>query len=218
MRYVRLVAVCDEYDTDPGLVVKGTVMSEGMAADRDGTLVAHDLLEHQNGVHAIGPIDDELEALGGVWQVRGRWGDMVSAHPSRFSAEENIASDIIRMARDLDGAGWWPRIGKYRTRAHDEDEAFECILQYAREGIPKELDGEEMQDFPLEAYLENALHLMRRGYRKAERRFGERFQGINLFKAIKDAVNGARPEWEGQEFILGYGEGEASLREVYEEA
>ncbi len=218
MRYVKLVAVCDEYDTAPGLVVAGTVMDEGMAADRDGFMVAHDILEHQNGIKAIGPIDDELEAIGGIWQVRGRGGDLCQYTYSRYSVEENVASDLSRMARDVCySEGWRPRLGRYRTQRHDHDESFESILQYAREEIPKELDAEELRSLPLEAYLDNALHLMRRGFRKAERRFGDRFAGINLFKAIQQAVKRTHIDFEGQEFRLAYGDGKASVTEIYEE-
>src|ERR1041385_6254253 len=64
MRSIRLVAMSDDYDDTPGLVVKGTQPYEGMMADREGTLVAHDILEHQNGYKAIGSVWDELEALG----------------------------------------------------------------------------------------------------------------------------------------------------------
>lgn len=217
MRYVRLVAVVDEYDCEPGLVVKGTRMTEGMAADRDGMMIAHDILEHQNGIAKIGPVDDELEALGGVWQVRGRHGDLCSHRPNYHSIATNIASDITRMAAELSGCDWWPRLGRYRTHQHDYDEDFLEALEIARRDIRQELRDNEDQDFPLEAYLDNALHLMRRGFRKAERRFGSGFEGYTLFRRIRDAVATSRPDYEGQEFLLGYGKGWATVREIYEE-
>lgn len=216
MRYIRLVAVGDELDPTPGLVVKGTVMCEGMFADRTGILIAHDLLEHQNGVAAIGPVDDELEALGGIWQVRGRWGDMLDDRPSFYSPAHHAASDLTRMARELTGS-WWPEQGQYHTKPHPCDDDFAEIIEIARQDIPKELDEEDLADFPMEAYLDNALHLMRRGYRKAERRFGDRSVGYDLFRAIKEAVKGCQPDWEGQEFLLGYGDGEATCREIRED-
>lgn len=61
MRAIRLVAMCDEYDTKPGLVLKGCASFDGLMADRDGTLTAHDVLEHQNGIAAMGPVWDEWE-------------------------------------------------------------------------------------------------------------------------------------------------------------
>lgn len=217
MRYVRLVAVSDEYDTSPGLVVKGTPMSEGMMADRTGDLIAHDLLEHQNGVKAIGPIDDELEALGGIWQVRGRWGDMCTDRPSMYSPAENVASDITRMFGEIDGQDWRPRLLKYRTHRHDNDDDFREMIEIARRDIKREWDDWAEHHFRFEAYLDNALHLMRRGFRKAARRFGDRFGGINQFKAIQRAVKGAHIDFEGQEFRLAYGNGEARVEEIYEE-
>lgn len=76
MRYVTLIARSDDYDSKPGLAIKGVSDFEGFMADREGTITAHDLLEHQNGARHMGPVWDELEALGGIWQIRGRWGDM----------------------------------------------------------------------------------------------------------------------------------------------
>ena len=35
--------------------------------DRDGTQLAHDFIEHQNGVGGIGPLADEFEAIGARW-------------------------------------------------------------------------------------------------------------------------------------------------------
>lgn len=230
MRYVRLVAVCDEYDCEPGLVVKGTPMFEGMMADRGGEMIAHDLLEHQNGVKAIGPLDDELEALGGIWQVRGRHYDMCRDGRDYHSPQAHIASDIINMFRDIDGSYWLPSIGQYRTHRCDYDEDFQDIIEEARKGIRAEYTDmgrgdpdEDEQGWTADlfnirdAYLDNALHLMRRGFRKAQRRFGDGYVGINQFKAIKQAVKLHRPEFEGQEFRLAYGNGEARVDEIYEE-
>ncbi|WP_420381692.1 hypothetical protein [Novosphingobium sp.] len=214
MRYVRLLAVADEYDNTPGLILKGTPMCDGVMADREGGLIAHDILEHQNGPSHIGPIDDELEALGGVWHVRGRWGDMCQKYASFHSPASSVASDIVRMLRDLDGSDWWPELGRYRTHSTYYEDDFADILRIAREDIPKELNAEDLRDAPVEAYLDNALHLMRSGFRKAERRFGDRFAGLNLYKAIQEEVGRVSIDYEGQEFILGYGNGEATLREV----
>ncbi len=82
MRHVRLVATSDEYDNELGFKIKGTTAFEGFMACRNGELTAHDLLEHQNGLAAMGTVWDELEAIGGIWQVRGRHGDMAQEWPN----------------------------------------------------------------------------------------------------------------------------------------
>lgn len=231
MRYVRLVAMCDEYDTTPGLVLKGTRPYDGMMADRNGLMVAHDLLEHQNGVAAIGTVADELEALGGVWHTRGRWGDLMQSGGSSYSPDANVASDITRMFGEWLGENEPVRRAP-GSRPHYYDDDFREIVQIARRDIPREYTdmgrGEPDEDengwgpdlhAAFETYLEMALHRLRVGFRKAERRFGRngRFYSNSLFRAVKDACASMKPDYEGQEFILAYGNGQATCREVWEE-
>lgn len=37
----------------------------------EGRLVAHDILEHVNGLDCIGSVADEIEAIGACWHIRG---------------------------------------------------------------------------------------------------------------------------------------------------
>ncbi|MGE3645673.1 MAG: hypothetical protein AB7F96_17655 [Beijerinckiaceae bacterium] len=69
-RKVTLIGVSDEYNSKPGLGLEGSTAYDGFMACRDGSTIAHDLVEHVNGHKAIGPIADELQALGAVWFVR----------------------------------------------------------------------------------------------------------------------------------------------------
>lgn len=215
MRYVRLIAVSDEYDSSPGLIVKGTPQMEGMMADREGLLVAHDLIEHQNGAKHIGAVWDELEALGGIWHARGRWGDLMQKHGSHYSPAENVASDLTRMFSDW-GNEYPPREHRLKaTRAHDHDEDFLEIIAISRRDIPREHDETDRDE--MERYLAEALHRMRTGFRKAARRFPGQFASNNQMRAIKEAVESVVRyiDFEGQEFILAYGNGEATCREFY---
>lgn len=221
MRHVRLIAISDEYDTKPGLAIKGTSQFEGFAADRDGILIPHDLLEHQNGLKNMGTVWDELEALGGIWQVRGRWGDMVvrNAH----SPETNLASDITRMFPEwlAESRYLGPNGLRVGSRPHDEDETFGLICDIARHDIPREYGDDSDYETRLEnvdLYLQFALQRMRAGYRKAERRFGDRFLGINTFRNMHEALQDALRwlDYEGQEFVLSYGNGDATVREYFE--
>lgn len=214
MRSVRLVAVSDEYDTDPGLIIKGTPQVEGMAADRDGILLAHDLLEHVNGVKNIGQVWDELEALGALWFVRGRHGDLMTRSGSMYSPAQNVASDVTRMFLDDPECGY---MRTPRTYRHDYDEDFREIIAHARHGIRQESDG-PVNAQEVSRYLQAALAHMRIGFRKATKRYGWGYKAHSLFGAVRDAVKAARPEFEGQEFILRYGNGEATIREVYDES
>lgn len=221
MRYLTLEAVSDEYDNAPGLAFADAPRYEGFMADRGGerdvSLIAHDIVEHQNGIRSIGPIWDELEAMGGIWHARGRWGNIGNG---MHSPAENVASDIVRMARDVSFKGFrdFDAMG-FRLPAvkpHDHDEDFLEILAIAREQIPGELDAEAPLD--IDAYLSETLNRMRIGFRKATRRFGDRFGSSNQFSAIADAVTSAARhiEFEGQRFRLAWGGGECRITEIYD--
>lgn len=218
MRHVRLIAAVDEYDTTPGLIVKGTPKSEGMMADRDGLLIAHDLIEHQNGAQHIGTVWDELEALGGIWHARGRWGDMMQKHGTMHSPAVNVASDVTRMFMEWSSDPMPPAKHRLKaTRPCDHDEDFLEILEIARHDIPREYSPEDIDREELEQYLTEALHRMRTGFRKANKRFGSRFASNSQMRAIKEAVESVAGhiDYEGQEFVLSYGDGKATVREFY---
>lgn len=219
MRRVSLVAVVDEFDRRPGLALRGApVDRDGFMADRDGTLIAHDLLEHVNGPRNIGSVWDELEALGAVWQVRARHGDLFTGRPSNYSMESNIASDLTRMFADwcVEDCYSGPGSPSAGSRAHDHDDSFRECIRIARQDIVREhFDGPEkdINRGAIENYLALALRRMRIGFRKAQKRYGTGFYGSNLFVAIREAVADTRVEFEGQEFTLSYGNGEARISE-----
>jgi hypothetical protein len=217
MKHIRLIAASDEYDTSLGFVLKGCASFDGLMCDRDGTLTAHDVLEHCNGIANMGPVWDELEALGGGWYVRGQWGDMMQYRPNIHSPTTNFASDVTRMfsewCNDPTDCIGGKRIG---TRPSLWDEDFKDIIAIARHDIPREYDDCDRQS--IERYLTLALQRLRSGFRKAHARFESkgRFYAPDMFRTIRDSVNSAVRciEYEGQEFILSYGNGDARCSAV----
>lgn len=205
MRHIRLIAASDEYDTSLGFILKGCKSFDGLMADRDGTLTAHDVLEHQNGIKHMGPVWDELEALGGGWYVRGRWGDMMQHRPNIHSPQTNFASDITRMFPEWDGTAYGG-LTKGRN-AHDHDDDFTDIIAIARHDILREYDDCNRDE--MERYLTLAHRRLRVGFCKAWNRFEHkgRFYAYEMFREIRDTVNNAVKDikWEGQEFVLSYG-------------
>lgn len=223
MKSVRLIAVEDEFDNRPGLAIKGTNTGfDGFMACRDGVNIAHDLLEHQNGPENIGPVWDELEAIGAIWQVRGRWGDLLFHVPNMHGPDQNLASDVARMFRDgIDD--YCPPAHRYtHTRRVDCEEDFDAILDMALKAIRAEeygdLEGMGKRRMMALAhiYLTEARHRMRIGYRKAQRRFGHDSKGYDLFRAIRDAANqvAMNTEFAGQEFQLWFSGTTAAWREI----
>lgn len=210
MRAVRLIAVDDEYSSELGVVIKGVSQCEGMMADREnGTLIAHDLLEHVNGPDKIGLVWDELQALGAIWLVRGRHGDLLNGN-NYHTPQVNLAADVSRMFGEIGDLDC--EIPDPRTHRHDYDEDFDHILDIARGDIRAEHPDTDPKD--VLRYLDRAKAHMRIGFRKAARRYGMGYAGANQFRAVRDAVKLACPEWEGHEFILRYGNGHADIRET----
>ena len=84
-------------------------------------------------------------------------------------------------------------------------------MAIARHDIPGELDDDSTLD--IERYLSQALHHMRTGYRKANRRFGDRFASSTQMRRIAESVARATKwiDYEGQEFRLLWGNGEARV-------
>lgn len=206
MRHINLETWTDTNGT-LGLIIAGMPKTDEIYADHTGRLIAHDLLEHQNGVSQIGCPRDELQALGGVWNVRGRWGHDIGGR--LYTPAQALATDVLQVA--IDAYSWEPH--QLTTRPHDYDDDFREILDHARPMIIAELP-----DFPVTAYLEEALHHLRTGFRKAERRYRRhRFEGLNLFTAVQRAIepHAKHIQFEGQRFRLSYGDGEARCEEVY---
>lgn len=245
MRSIRLLVRPSPYDPDElGFILKDMPFYEepddgdSTSVDRTGLVVAHDLLEHQNGPKRIGEVWDELEALGGIWYVRGQWGNMMTEGRNWHPPAYHIASDVERMWQHWDMGGRWngPGDGRVGTRPHDYDEDFSEIISSARELIRAEHrdmgrgdDGEDENGWTddtfasVDEYLRLALHRMRHGFNKAKRRYerdgGSRYNGHNLFYAVKEAVKAAAVEieYEGQEFLLRYGNGEATCRPIFDD-
>jgi len=93
MKRVILTCVEDNVTGELGLIVDGLKqLSNEFMATTEGLIIAHDLIEHQNGIKAIGSIDDELEALGACWWIRGQWG--LLREGSYNSPEEGLARDV----------------------------------------------------------------------------------------------------------------------------
>jgi len=226
MKTVVLTSFRDESTGELGFGVEGMPRDETTNAANDGLQIAHDLIEHVSGAQYIGTIDDELEALGAIWYVRGQHGELRrDGTGNRFSIEENIASDITRMFR-IDG-DQYVSFQSRKTHAVVADSYLQTILDYADKSYLGEFDDEgreaARQEWP--KYRAHALNRMRVGYSKARRKYERRghYYANNLFWAIEEAVRpyAKRVEFEGQQVKLQYGlrdgEAVAFCEEIYDE-
>ena len=221
MKRAILEVIRDGDTGELGLLVVGTPRIAYPMAATEGLLVAHDLLEHQQGVSKIGSLDDELIALGGVWYIRGQHGDIRrDGRGSMYSPEQNIAADVVNMARIYVEGGIDFRSAVPRTRTHGHDDSFRLIIEEAKKEFRTEMEDSGDYDKTRAAeYFGAVLHYLRRGYRMAARRFGNSLTANSLFWDIARAVDPVAKHcgYEGQRFALVYGEARVRCDEVWED-
>ncbi len=194
-----------------GFAIPGIPRNDNTNAS-DGLGVAHDLIEHVNGPHLIGTIDDELEALGAIWYVRAGIGDLTrDGTGSMHSPEHHVASDISRMFVDYIN-GHDARLKPARTTSHDCDSFFKSIIATAaRMAMDETRDSDDQQFIRGEwnRFAKAAMAGLRTGYRKACRKYEKhgRHYANRLFWEIEEAVRKQYQslDFEGQRFALCYG-------------
>ena len=180
-----------------GLAVSGVNVDDPMG---DAYLVAHDIVEHVNGFDKIGGLEDEIEALGALWVVRGHSCDIRRPNRSMYSPERTISSEL----EDLAQMYWSGRPLRFvYSHAHYMDESFDCILDIFKEQA-REISVEKREKF---AYA--ALRLMRSGARKLCRKFSRfnrafpEYAANQLFYSIVEAIPDMRTldQWDEEYFL-----------------
>lgn len=232
MRYLTLTARIDGATGELGYVLDDIPRNDDLfMVATDGLTIAHDIIEHVNGLRNIGTIHDEMEALGGIWFVRGQFGALRrDSIGSAFSTEENLAADLSRMWVEWHNevAEFRPYRGKpLRLRGDYIDEVLEVgqtISHHARKNIRAEEeflhDEEPLDEQAVADYLASARHYFLTGYRKARRRYGgDAHRAYGTFWNIADALDRwvKRAEYEGQRLRLGYSYARATVQELYDE-
>lgn len=148
-------------------------------AATDGRLVAHDCIEHF--ANDDGSVEAELMALGAALYGRCNMGQDVTT--------EGLASDMLFTCRD------GVRSPGRTQKIEDEwalEEMSEKFLQYA--------DGEEIIN-PAKT-LANALGWIRKGYRKAAKRYFSSLRMVEMFNDIERFVNNIRYAELGEKLII----------------
>jgi len=219
MRHIKLTVVEDQELGGLGFKIRGSKFCNGMFTAQEGLIVAHDLIEHQQGVAKIGSIGDEMIALGGICYTRGHIADLSrDGRGSMYSPEENIASDIIHMGRLYFDNDVPMRQKSKRMRSDYLSDFIDGVIDYAREGIRAELD-EQPGQYLIEQYLEECALLMQEGVVLADRRFKDTHTANNMFWGIRESVQDCidQMEYEGQTFRLSYDRNSSRCFETYPE-
>lgn len=169
-----------------------------------GMAAVHDLLEHFPGDD--GGIEDEFQALGAsVWlRCVGGYYEHPN-HRTNRNPVDNVASDFVELARHYLYEEFTLR-SPGRTRAIDDDDyLLQEIVMQGFKGVREEI--EDSKEFATEANRKATLGWLRKGYRRARRRYrkSNSFEMADLFRRIENTANKCLDggDWyEGQRVTL----------------
>ena len=211
-----LVVREDESTGETGWVIEElTDMFDQPSVARDGYLIAHDLIEHVNGVDEIGGIGEELQAMGGLWNTRGQHCDLNRRYGNMITPHESVANEFVEMARRfLYGEEMGCTLPDLEESDYDED--FNEIWEYAIESLPSEIHSDKQfnpsydeelfldyDDNKVEEFRKAAEILFHLGIIKHEKMYGKRFNANSLFYGLVSALDGKlEHELQGYERIL----------------
>lgn len=179
MKYERIIHTVD--DGGEGWRFKRLRACNGMPMNtNEAFTIAHDLLEHQNGLDRIGSIADELEALGGMIYIRRNMGVAVY---DLITHDIKSLWELWDLGTPLRATGT-PRV----PRGHNEVEnmVLATVAQCLREFQPQETPAWPFKD----QLFKWTTYLIYRGYKKAVRRFRceEGIDAAGLFAAVTRVV------------------------------
>ena len=200
-----------------GLAFDKTPDTEDINSAFKGRLLAHDVLEHVNGLSKIGSVEDELQALACVWAIRGQYWDI---HPV-VTPIESLNADLVMLVRYLDLENM--REQKLNSRYCEEDVNFKDILDfhnfhYWKDVWESERD-EELTSEDFELWYKYCLHWFRVGWRKAKKKYPCFTQANTMFKRIEEEINKIIKygiDFEGQEWqlVLNWQKDSCNIEEV----
>lgn len=201
MKTVMLTARIDNVTGSLGLACNGLPdLDDDAMTTLSGVVIAHDLIEHVNGVKHIGTIHDELQALGAVWFVRGQWGDLTRHARNGGTPYEILGRDVEMLAiKHVHNPVEILRTGGRKRVDHIQNNLLECINE-ARKAVKMHRydafsgisNTSEAIDALLEDFYEAAAKLMRQGYDKAARKYETGLHANTLFWSIVEAVEAER--------------------------
>lgn len=192
---INLITTYDHEDDCWGLFLEGNEHKPYINPILDGGVIAHDIIEHSNGVEPMGTIVDELEALGGVYFVRGQFDEISTG---RYC--QTVVESLCRALDDL--AEYYLHANcdiKKDVRAMPNpdtlDETMLETLQQAvemskRNNFEYNVAGrDEKEAQRIKDYYEYAIHYMVNGYiRKAQSKY-EAHTHLEMYKTIENTVN-----------------------------
>lgn len=162
------------------MFIQGMRKTTFMYESQSGMTIAHDILEHVNGLNQIGGFEDELQAIGAITVGRyandkTRMVDITTELCNNFLYFEQSDRETLRYEEQ-------PKSDEY-------EEEFVEALCLMDEGLEEEVNEEKLKQFK-----KAAIHLLREGETKFRARFAK-FDAypieyaVELFERIEKEVN-----------------------------
>lgn len=185
-------------------------LAEHLFPPMSGAGFAHDLIEHQKGLQAIGTLDDELIAIGACWYTRGYFNDFAGG--SGFISPYQVLAHDLSYLLDLHISGVPLR---RRTSGHNAgtcglNSDLQTVVSYARDNYHwQREDAAEIKQ--VEHFLAHAGALMVEGVNRQDKRFKDQLVANNVFNHVATAIDELinKPYQEHQNYTLFYSPNEA---------
>lgn len=185
-----------------GLIADG--VRSWLGATNSPDVIAHDLLEHVNGLSAIGTVHDELMALGAVTVVRS------NTYPVGVMARET-GRQILICTRLGSRNGRPAKLLPVSDAEREPPSLYNDSLLVAMAYTAPDFVTHDTAF--VSKCAADALHYLRRGQRLALERFGSPDAARMQFDAIIEAVRPyAKNPRKGDEFQLEYGDERATCK------
>ena len=224
MNTIDLRAIECPLSGETGIVLSDMrICSDNISAATTGILVAHDIIEHQQGAEKIGGIGDELIALGAVAHTRGQWGDMQRDGRQMYAAHETLAFDVANLATYyFEGVPIREQLKPLDSGLVVLESFIDDVIEEAREMIPDELlDSYDIHVTPseLEDYLRACKTLMQHGAVMCQKRFNNSdFESNSTFWRLADELDKVtdRDLYVDELFRVRYDQHTVVVQEEYE--
>lgn len=203
MKYLKIIPIDCPLSGSKAWAIEGSdIYNDDFsgAPSGDTRLLAHDIVEHVNGVHNIGSIEDELQALGGVWFTRGHWGDFGRSIHTPY---DNLANDFCEMFRLSLYQGKIKAIEKQKPTDYDCD--LKEILKLTKVLIKSECEHDDYSKQDWKHFKKFAKRWSQNGIHKAQKKYGDINTANRLFNDIKRELDRETKYADSyQEIRLGY--------------
>lgn len=204
----KLNTIIDQQTGELGLVLEGIDLSLNdyhPIVTTEGILIAHDILEH-NDISKIGRIDQELEALGATWLIRGQYGNLTKQY-SYYLPNESIAQDILRMFVDYVNYDKSINHNIKKIRKINDSDIMEMLQYCTPSKLIKYCECEGITNININTAIEYnklAYYYLHVGMQKAKKRYNNNFIKINYeFWEIVDLINNnVKNLYEGETYKL----------------